>query len=257
MNPNGLIRHASYVVMVALVAVLAFGCSSDRENPLLTADELFTPTPLPSETVVPPTPTGEPIDTFGFDYNGTVRIAQWDDPAIQMENFIVGYILVHGMVYEAELVELDDGDYEAAIESGDVDVVLRMSRTESPQWYEQVTDSGEVLDVGSLFGKDSDVRIGVRRELKETAPAVFELLGKVEADEETLSSLAARITGGRVGIKPNVAALIFFKDNKDVWTSWVSAETATAVNAAIDGDKTSLSYKCLHVPGDGNTLYCK
>lgn len=250
-------RYLALVAALLILNVLELSCSSGREDPLLSAEELFTPTPLPSDTAVLPTPTGEPIDTFGFDYNGTVRIAQWNDPAIQMENFIVGFIIVQGMLYEAKIVELLDADYRTALESGEVDLVLEMSRTESSDWYQSVTESGTVLDVGSLFGDESEFRIGIRSELREMAPPVYDLLSKTEADEEVLSDLAARITGGRVGIKPNVAALIFFKDHEDVWTSWVRPDVVDNVKAAIGEGKTSLHHKCLRVPGDGNTLYCK
>ena len=124
-------RLAASATIVLLGAVL-FACSSERDDPLLSPEELFTPTPLPSDTPVPTAAANEtkPTDIFGFDYNGKVTLAQWDDPAVQMENFIVGYIIVHGMVYETELVEVAESEYAAALQSGDVDVVLEVGRTE-------------------------------------------------------------------------------------------------------------------------------
>ena len=265
-------RLAASVTLVLLVAA-ALSCSSARENPLLSAEELFTPTPIPSdtpeqpestsdtavepesttETTVEPEDSNEPTDIFGFDYNGKVALAQWDDPAVHMKNFIVGYIFVHGMLYEAELVDVAESDYAAALQSGDVDVVLEVERT---QQFEQLLESGDVIDVGSLFGESSDVRIGVRAQLKETAPPVYDLLTKVEADEEVLSDLAARIRGGRVGVSASVAGMMFLKRHEDVWMSWVSPETAANVKAGIEGAKTSLSYKCLQVRGE-LVKYCK
>ena len=268
-------RFAAGVVLV-LLAGLAFACSSGRDDPLLSAKELYTPTPIPADTPTKSESTtdtpvesetktdtpvesedqNEPTDIFGFDYNGKVTFAQWDDPAVQMQNFIVGYIIVQGMVYETELVEVAESDYPSALQSGDVDVVLEVARTEPSSQYERLLESGEVIDVGSLFGETSDIRIGVRAELKETAPPVFDLLTKVEADEEVLNGLAARIRGGRVGVSANVAGMMFLKRHEDVWTSWVPPDTVANVKAAIEAGKSGLKYKCLRVRGE-NVKYCK
>lgn len=268
-------RHATNALLVLIVG-LVFGCSSPRDDPLLSAKELITPTPILADTPtksesttdtpvesetktdapVESEDTNEPTDIFGFDYNGKVTFAQWDDPAVQMENFIVGYIIVHGMVYETELVEVAVSDFAAALQSGDVDVVLEVARSDPSPQFERLLESGEVIDAGSLFGETSDVRIGVRAQLKETAPPVFDLLTKVEADEEVLSDLAARIRGGRVGVSPSVAGLMFLKQHESVWTSWVSSETAANVKTAMEEAKTSLNYKCLQVRGE-TVKYCK
>ena len=268
-------RLAASATLVLLAAVV-FACSSSRDDPLLSAEELFTPTPIPSDTpeqpesttdtavepdsttdaTVEPEASNEPTDIFGFDYNGKVTLAQWDDPAVQMENFIVGYIIVHGMLYEAELVDVAESDYVAALQSGDVDVVLEVERAQTNSQFERLLESGEVIDVGSIFGETSDVRIGARAQLKETAPPVYDLLTKVEADEEVLSGLAAQIRGGRVGVSANVAGMMFLKRHEDVWTSWVSPDTEAKVKAAIEEAKTSLHYKCLRVRGE-NVFYCK
>ena len=173
-----------------------------------------------------------------------------------MENFIVGYIIVHGMVYEMDLVEVAEGDYPSALQSGDVDVVLNVARSEPSPHIDRLLDSGEVVDVGSFFGESSDVRIGVRAQLKETAPPVFDLLSKVEADEEVLADLASRIRGGRVGVSASVAGMMFLKRHEDVWTSWISPETAAIVKAAMEAGKSGLKYKCLTVRGE-TVKHCK
>ena len=270
------IRFASAVALF-LLAALAVACSSARDDPLLSAEELYTPTPVLSatpeqpeastddappepetttETSAEPETSNEPRDIFGFDYNGKVTFAQWDNPAIQMENFIIGYIIVQGMLYEAELVEIEEGGYADALRSGDVDVVLEVPRTAPSAQFDLLLESGDVVDVGSLFGEASDVRIGVRARLKETAPPVFDLLTKVEADEEVLAGLAGRIRGGRVGVSANVAGMMFLKRHEDVWTGWISSETADNVKTAIEEGKNGLNYKCLRVPGE-QASYCK
>ena len=276
MNLNATTARLFTGAALVLLAGLALGCSSARDDPLLSAEELYTPTPMPSDTpeqpetttdtpAEPETATGtpipaeapnEPADVFGFDYNGKVTLAQWDSPAIRMENFIVGYIIVQGMVYETQLVEIEEGNYAAALQSGDVDVVLKVETAESSPEFKQLMESGDVVDVGSLYGESSDVRIRVRADLKETAPPVFDLLSKVEADEEVLSGLAAQIRGGRVGVSASVAGMMFLKRHEDVWTSWVPSDTAVNVKAAIEAGKAGLKYKCLTVRGE-TVRHCK
>lgn len=275
MDQRTYIRFASLAALI-LLAFLALACSSARDDPLLSAEELYTPTPVPVDTPVESrapaepeaksdapaepepeaTATNEPADLFGFDYNGKVAFAQWDNPAVQMENFIVGYIIVHGMVYEMDLVDVAEDDYPSALQSGDVDVVLEAAGAESSPQFGRLLESGEVVDVGSLFGESSDVRIGVRADLKETAPPVFDLLSKVEADEEVLADLASRIRGGRVGVSASVAGMMFLKRHEDVWTTWIPAETVAIVKAAIEEGKSGLKYKCLTVRGE-TVRHCK
>lgn len=276
MNLNSTTARLFTGAALVLLAGIALGCSSARDDPLLSAEELYTPTPMPSDTPEQPETTtdtpaepettpdapvepeapNEPADVFGFDYNGKVTLAQWDSPAIQMENFIIGYIIVQGMVYETQLVEIQEGDYAAALQSGDVDVVLKVARSEPSQEFERLLESGDVVDVGSLYGETSDVRIGVRADLKEAAPPVFDLLSKVDADEEVLSDLAAQIRGGRVGVSASVAGMMFLKRHEDVWTSWVPSDTAADVKAAIEAGKAGLKYKCLTVRGE-TVRHCK
>ncbi len=252
-------------------AGVLLGCSSPRDDPLLSAEELHTPTPMPtptplqtSQTTVSPAEpesttdassdeteeSNEPADLFGFDYNGKVTLAHWEDPAVQMENFIVGYIIVHGMVYETKLAEVAESEYPSALQSGDVDIVLKVPSSEP------LLDSDEVINVGSLYGESSTDRIGVRAQLKETAPPVFDLLGKVEADEEVLAGLASQIRGGRVGVSYTVAGMMFLQRHEDVWTTWVSPEVAASVKAAMEEGKTGLKYKCLTVRGE-TVRHCK
>ncbi len=249
-----------YVMAVAVaLAVLGTGCAP-RSDVLLSSEDVNTPTPLPSDTPAPPTPTAdgeqEPRDVSGIDYVGVVKFGQWDDKRVELENFLVGYLIVQGYVYQVELVDLPSADYQSALETGEVDVVVEISRRASPEWYEKVTGEGTVLDVGSLFGEDSDTRIGVHAGLKERAPELVELLGNITPGEDVLADLESRLTGGRVGIRPSVAALTFLKQHEDTWTQWVSAEVADDVKAAIEDNRTGLYRKCFK--GEGISMYwCK
>lgn len=261
-NHTGMHPKRTVAVLIVLsTLMLAFGLScAERESPRLNLQELATPTFPPTQ--VTPTPTSvvkgeqESVDNFGFEYIDTVKIAQWEDNTVQLVNFIVGYPLVQGYVYGVEIVEVPNGDYHAALESGEVDVVLALSRTESSEWYDQVTESGKVVDLGSLYDEDSDLRIGVSAQFIERLPEVADLLRSITPGEEVITDLASRITGGRVGIKPNVAGLMYFQRNEDAWTQWMTSDAITGIKEALGERRTGLYRKCIQGNGAG-AYYCK
>jgi|GEM_PF-2253879 hypothetical protein len=252
-------RTIPIVILFGTLMLLVGLACADRESPRLNLRDLATPTIPPTQGT--PTPTSvvkgdqDSLDIFGFEYIDTVRVAEWDDNTVKLVNFIVGYALVQGYVYGVEIVEFPDGDYHAALASGEVDIVLAMSRTESKEWYDEVTESGEVIDLGSLFGEDSDLRIGVNTGLNERVPEVVDLLRTMTPGEEVVTDLVSRLTGGRVGIKPNVAGIMYFQRNEDAWTQWMTGEAVAGIKTAIEERKTGLHRKCLS--GDGSSVYCK
>ncbi len=255
-------RALVYPLVIGIAGAFSLSCSA-RSDPLISVADVGTKTPLPFETplVVPATPTAfdqqKPPDRFGFEYEDSVKFAEWDDEGLEFENFIVGYIVVQGYIVDYDPVATSADGYHAALESGEVEVVLEMSRSSSPEWYKRVTESGAVLDVGSLFGDDSDLRIGVHAGLKERAPAIVELLGKMTPGQEKLDGLKARISGGRLGVTPSVAALTFLKRHEDEWTQWMPQDAVDGVKGAIAENKTSLYWKCLPVIPGYNPIYCK
>ena len=260
--PTAKVRALLSLLAVGIVAAFGLGCSP-RSDPRVFVTDLATQTPLATEspgliTTTSPASVEQILsDRFAFEYKDLVKFAQWDDSGLEFENFIAGYIIVQGYVVDYEPVEVEADGYRSALETGEVEVVLEMSRSSSPEWYKRVTESGAVLDVGSLFGEDSDLRIGVHAGLKERAPAIVELLGKMSPGQETLDGLKARITGRRTGIRPAVAALMFFKRHEDEWTQWMPRDAVDGVKEAIDEGKTNLHRKCLQAIRGYVPVYCK
>ena len=258
MDSNSSTKRVAAVILLVLFAGLVLACSSERDDPLLSPEELFTPTPLPSDTPVPTAAANEtkPTDIFGFEYNGKVTLAQWDDPAVQMENFIVGYIIVQGMVYETELVEVAESEYAAALQSGDVDVVLEVGRTEP------VSTVRAAVGVG----RSDRRRLPLRRVLRCQDRRAGSVEGDRPAGVRPLDQSRGRrgsSVRSRIPNKGRSCRRVGERGGHDVskaarrrLTSWVSPETAANVKAAMEEGKTSLSYKCLQVPGE-LVKYCK
>ena len=94
-----------------------------------------------------------------------------------------------------------------------------------------------MLDIGTTVETTPGARIVVHGRLSERAPQIVDFLKLITADDEVFDSAAARITGGRIGINPNVAALIVLKNHEDLWTQWVPAEIVERVKGAIAAGK--------------------
>ena len=251
-----------YFFWTALVFVLSIGafvsCSSERETPLLQPTDFPTPTPRP-ETSVTPEPTSAAADHFDFEYKATIKLADWEDGRVQLINQIAGYIFVQGLLYKAEIVPVPDGDYRAAIETGAVDAVLTASRADSRDWYDKVIKAGTVVDAGSPYGVDSDIRVLVRPELTRIAPEAAAVLSKLTPGEQVIADLAAQITGGRTGLKPNVVAQIYFLNHREAWTLWMPQEVVGDIDKAIEGGRNGLFRQCVLVGGgaQGGYSFCK
>ena len=55
-----------------------------------------------------------------------------------------------------------------------------------------------------------------------------------------------------MGLKANVVGLIFFKNNEEIWTQWVSQSVADRVTAAIESGKTGMCRKFVETQMGGS-----
>ena len=78
-------------------------------------------------------------------------------------------------------------------------------------------------------------------------------------DPEIMRPTLCIVSGDLVyGVKPNAAAIGFFKQQRPVWTQWVSAEATADIDRAISGILTGLYRKCLDTgSGQGSFVWCK
>ena len=258
-------RWGTYLIGVALaVAVLGVGCAPEA-NPFEVGDRArmkeITPTPpvaaaaqtlasTPTSTKYTYTEEEHAARLFvqGKDF---IKFAEWQDNRVALYNNIAGYIMVYGYDYSVEMVDMPPSRLQTALPKGEVDIVMEMASTDSPGWYEEYIQSGSILAAGLASETVSDSRIGLHPSMKEKAPELVEFLVLIRPNDEVFEKLATRITGGRTGITPNVAALIFLKNNEDSWTRWVPGEVTEKVKAAIKAGKAGLkNVKCFAMGGD-------
>ena len=240
----------------AVVAV-ALACAP-REDPFAIGDRAKEAAAPEAVSLTPkPALSAEEIDAAGKAFQetlfeeslGIIKIGEWKDDKVKLlQNYIASYIMVYGYDYAVELVETTDEGYKDALSKGDLHLVLETQE----DWVKAQAESGTVVDAGSINVEETGTRIGVYGALKQNAPEVMEFLGKMSPGDEIVADLAARITGGRTGIKTNVAALMYLKRHPDKWTSWVPTIVAEKVDAAIKAGKSSLTNrKCIPDGGSG------
>ena len=269
------LRSAILFVAAAVAGYIALSaCAPEQEDPLVfgaraTAQAATpTPTPLPDEPTATPIPaevmeqvaqerSDTYLDALYEPTEGLVRMGIWDDKRIQLDNHLIGYVIVYGYDYGVEMVETTVEEYPGLLETGELDIVLQTS-PELGDWLAERSEDGAVIDVGTTFETTDGARIVVHGRLKERAPEIVDFLGAFTANDEVFDSAAARITGGRLGINPNVASLIVLKNNEDLWTEWIPAEVVEKVKAAIESGKSDLqNRKCIPTGGGGTTPNCR
>ncbi len=244
-------RTLGAAALAALLAVSVFACAPERDTPLITSEEFGTPTPLPTPTAtrLPEEAvqiTGQrtsdaqtALDVVGKDI---IKIANWKEGGPAMLNSLLGYFMVWGYDYTVELVEMEREDYRDAIEKGEVDLVLHVDTADADtsEWLSSVVDSGTVLEGGTPLADTETVRIAVHSTLTERAPDLVDFLATTTLPGEAFSKIAGTVKFGRVGVNPGAGAFKYLKEQSAVWNTWVPAEEASKVQAAIDASKTSL-----------------
>ena len=269
------VQSAIIIVAAAVAAVVTLSaCAPEQEDPLAFGARATvrastpTPTPRPDE----PTPTPVPaevmeqvarersdtyLDALYEPTEGTVRMGIWDEKRVQLDSHLAGYIIVYGFDYSVEMVETTAEEYPGLLETGELDIVLQTS-PELGDWLAERSEDGAVLDVGTMVEATPGARIVVHGRLSERAPQIVDFLKSITADDEVFDSAAARITGGRLGINPNVAALTILKNHEDLWTQWAPAEVVERVKGAIAAGKSDLkNRKCIPTGGGGTTPNCR
>ena len=248
MNPNRL-SHLLFALMVTLALIAGAACAPEEEPFPFEYHGTPTPTPVPVANATP-----EKIITHKYDIiskGETIKIAEWDDNTLKMLNFLVGYVIIFGFDHAVELVDLEDRHYGDALLAGDVHIALWMEEN----WHNSTGDDAGIVDLGTLYEGESDLRIGASPALEEASQEIAEFLRSFVPGDETVESIASRITGGRTGMRPNVAGVKYFKENSAVWTQWIAPEVAEGVQTAIDDNKTGLiNRKCIPDGGNQNCI---
>ena len=237
---------------VSCLAAFAIGCMSSRDTPLITEQDLGTPTPTPTASPTPApnqtvqvdtsVPTPEPLTPLDVVGKDVIKIANWQNKAIQLENNLIGYVMVWGFGYTVELLDVEQSNLQSAIENGEVDLLLEVDTTDTDQgaWFKGAVDSGAVVDAGTLFEEKTHVRIAIHPSMQEKAPDLVKFLGTITPGDQNIADIAKNVTFGRIGLRPNAAAIKYLKDHEDVWTTWASPEVVGGVKAAVEARKTSL-----------------
>ena len=162
-----------------------------------------------------------------------VKLAQWDENRLKLSNFLAGYIIAHGLNYPTRLIDLDPEGYKDALPHNDVDIVLEAD----PEWAKPYADAGIIVVFKPLSSASPDTVVAVNASLWKRAPEVGQFLERYEWDGELLTEQSKKIKSGRIAITAAVVGHNVFKRHEEMWTGWVSPETAETVRAAMEDGK--------------------
>ena len=242
--------HLLLGIVAVMLATAWTACAPEDEPFPFDYHGTPTPTPVPVANVTP-----ERIITHKYDViskGETIKIAEWDDNTLKMLNFLAGYVIVFGFDHAVELVDLEDRHYGDALLAGDVHLVLWMDE----DWHNTTGGDAGIVDLGTVYETESDLRIGASPALEEASEEIVEFLRSFVPGDEPVESLASRITGGRIGMRPNVAGVKYFKENSEIWTQWIDSQIGEVVQSAIDDGKTGLvNRKCIPDGGNQNCIH--
>ena len=227
------LKRLSYLFLGLMAMMLAMaGAACAPEDEPFPFDYHGTPTPSPVPVA---NATPERIITHKYDFiskGETIKIAEWDDNTLKMLNFLAGYVIVFGFDHTVELVDLEDRHYGDALLAGDVHLVLWMEE----DWHKTTGGDAGIVDLGTLYEAESNLRIGSSPALEEASRDIVDFLSSFVPGDEQVESLASRITGGRIGIRPKRRG----RENtsrrtKNSGRSGLTRRSAEAVQEAVDG----------------------
>ena len=105
--------------------------------------EEATPTAKATATKPAPTPTTPPVKEVIKFHDG-----QWGSNWIHLA--VSRYILETGYGYPTEEIQGSTGTQKVTLPEGDIDVNMEMWRMNIPEWYEEVTTAGTVIDLAGI-----------------------------------------------------------------------------------------------------------
>lgn len=255
-----MLRIITAAAFCMIVAAVACGGGDDPPSGQIPTAQPTQPPAQPTDAGTAPAPT-QPALRRSVPQpppkDELMKFANWDDNSVKILNWITAYIVAHGLDRPIRIIDVEDTQYQDQLLQNDVDIVLAAD----PAWAEDQTASGALILLDNPSPIDPALAVVVHSSMTRRAPEVIALLENLRIESEFLAAQAAMIRGGRIGLKENGIGLNILKKNPEVWTPWVSAETAVLVVQAVeDGDighcREFINYAPDQVGNEGSR-YCK
>jgi glycine betaine/proline transport system substrate-binding protein len=85
----------------------------------------------------------------------TIRLADTQFQTIWINNAIAKFVIENGYGYPVETIEVSTPIAQQSLQDGELDVWMELWRMNLMDWYTEVTESGEVIDLGNTFEKST------------------------------------------------------------------------------------------------------
>jgi len=148
------VKRSSLLLMLMLAVVLVLGaCSSsgDAEAEQPAAAEAPAEAAAPAEASA----SAEVAESETETEKRTIRFADTQFQTLWLNNAIAGFVVEHGYGYPVETIEVTTPVYQQSLASGELDVMMELWRMNIIDWYNEVTESGQVIDLGETFERST------------------------------------------------------------------------------------------------------
>jgi glycine betaine/proline transport system substrate-binding protein len=85
----------------------------------------------------------------------TIHIADTQWETLWINNAIAEFIIEHGYGYPVEITQVTTPVAQQAIQDGELDILMELWYMNLMEWYTEVTESGEVIELGDIFEKST------------------------------------------------------------------------------------------------------
>jgi glycine betaine/proline transport system substrate-binding protein len=140
--------------MILVLAMIVSGCAAPAADTGAAPSESEAPS---ADTEAPAADTEEASEDMAADEaeKETVKIADVQWQTIWVNNAIAQFIIENGYDYPVETVEVTTPIAQQALVDGELDIHMELWRYNILDWYNEVTESGELIDLGDTFEKST------------------------------------------------------------------------------------------------------
>ncbi len=133
------------LTLVMAVALVLGACSSSGDSE-----------PEQPAAVEAPAEAAAPVEAAVSETEKrAIRFADTQFQTLWVNNAIAGFVIEHGYGYPVETIEVSTPVYQQSLASGELDVMMELWRMNIIDWYNEVTESGQVIDLGETFERST------------------------------------------------------------------------------------------------------
>ncbi|MEX2355597.1 MAG: glycine betaine ABC transporter substrate-binding protein [Thermaerobacterales bacterium] len=107
-----------------------------------------------------------------------IRFGDTQFQTLWINNAIAGFVIEQGYGFPVETIEMTTPIFQQSLENGQIDIMMELWRTNLMDWYLEVTEAGDVIDLGPTYERSTQgffvpryvIEGDPERDIEPTAP---------------------------------------------------------------------------------------